>query len=501
MSTSGSRLSDAVVRAAILDGLPDNVAPLVDGRLPAVNLPVSVPQLDGDGKLNPGTLPAVPDANLPARLADAALSAATDAAIEAAVGPAAERTIYVSPNGNNANHGRTLGKAKLTVKGALDALAGATNCRIVIGVGTITEPVAWGAIPAGTVIEGAGKLVTTICKAFSGDLATLSDGCNLTRFRLDGQGATYTGRLFSLVGTAGHQSLTNVRLYNADGECLWFAYTAGSGFQATDCEMWRLNASAAGSGRYAIVIEDVHQESAVPRKFVGLSSAGAAAIDFGSSNDTFVSASFINDLRFTENSMGVLITGTRLASKMPVMELRGANNCLVGCDQGPVIEIQPGSGGNVISNNYNRNPGVVDLSGLGSNKVMNETYSYVPTFTDSGGTAALGNGTITGQWCRSGALVTTDLTLTTGSTTSFGTGFLLFGIPQARAYLGPEIVGTAHLQTATNAHYTFSVLLLGGGAGDSVLRLVRDGSGWLTGTNPVAIGANSTLRIHVTYRH
>lgn len=55
--------------------------------------------------------------------------------------------------------------------------------------------------------------------------------------------------------------------------------------------------------------------------------------------------------------------------------------------------------------------------------------SYTPTWTSSGTAPSLGNGTITGRYMRIGNLVTVQLNLTMGSTTTFGTGVYFFSIP------------------------------------------------------------------------
>lgn len=58
--------------------------------------------------------------------------------------------------------------------------------------------------------------------------------------------------------------------------------------------------------------------------------------------------------------------------------------------------------------------------------------TYTPSWTGTGGTSpTLGNGQITGRWCRDGRLIRLHITIQMGSTTNFGTGFWLLSLPVA----------------------------------------------------------------------
>src|SRR4051812_10042371 len=57
--------------------------------------------------------------------------------------------------------------------------------------------------------------------------------------------------------------------------------------------------------------------------------------------------------------------------------------------------------------------------------------TYTPTWTSSGTTPAIGNGTLNGKWIRLGRTVTYRIQLTVGSTTTFGTGNYIWAIPTA----------------------------------------------------------------------
>lgn len=55
--------------------------------------------------------------------------------------------------------------------------------------------------------------------------------------------------------------------------------------------------------------------------------------------------------------------------------------------------------------------------------------AYTPVWTASGTAPAIGNGTLTGRWRRSGDRVIANIELVAGTTTTFGTGFYSFSLP------------------------------------------------------------------------
>ncbi|MFC0628538.1 hypothetical protein [Kribbella deserti] len=68
--------------------------------------------------------------------------------------------------------------------------------------------------------------------------------------------------------------------------------------------------------------------------------------------------------------------------------------------------------------------------------------SYAPTWTSTGTAPAIGNGTITGKYMRAGKLVIGRFQLVMGSTTTYGTGSWLVGLPVAAAEGFPFAFGT-----------------------------------------------------------
>lgn len=442
-----------------------------------------------------GASPSGPYANLTERLEDLIDSAG----LEATITPAAERIYYVSPRGDNDNDGRSWARPFATVKAALAVIGATPFCRIEVGTGTITETAAWGTIPPGTVITGAGKTATKILHGFNGDLVDLGQGAQLSNLTLDGQGATYTGRGITMTGTRGGQTLSDAQVINFEGPCIYFTNAAGSGFKLNDCLVYRYNAPS-GSERYSIVSEDVQQLAAVPRKFDGLDSGGQATFDFAGANDTFVTSSFLNDLKFSPNSAGVLIVACRLASPRAVQELYGSNNVIMGCDVYSQIVIKAGQGGHSVGPNaYNTQP-PKDESNLGSNKITHENYPFTPTFETAGTPTTVGNMGRSGFYTRAGNIITATLDINIGSTTVLGTGEIRIGLPAGRFSPDAIVAGTAIIFPAGGStQYVAAVQIIGG---VPYFRMVRDTSGIVTPTSPhgAGMGLNSNIRALITYR-
>jgi len=79
-------------------------------------------------------------------------------------------------------------------------------------------------------------------------------------------------------------------------------------------------------------------------------------------------------------------------------------------------------------------------------KVPGAWTSYTPSWTASTTNPVLGNGTIVGRYSKIGRQVVFHVNLTTGSTTTYGSGSYSFTMPPfAVASVGASFIGTAHL--------------------------------------------------------
>lgn len=404
----------------------------------------------------------------------------------------AEKTLFVTPRGNNANTGLTLGAAKATIGAALTALGGSGV--IQAGHGTITETATWGTVPNGVSIRGAGKGATTIAKAFNGDLATLGQSVKLEDLTIDAQGATFTGRVFYCAATIGKQKMIDVAIVNADGYCIEFHETGGSQFRAMGLEASRVSAGT-GTGRYAIKISDTAQLSAVPRAFFDLQTQGTCGIDFGGCNNVEVVGSVFGDLRFTPDTRGANISTSRWLNTLTAT-VDGHQVSLVGCDIAPALTIAAGADVVTIGPGSFNNLPVTDNSGNGRNSVHHHQVDYTPTLTTVTTGTTLGNATITGKFSRQGSTITASAKFTAGSTTVFGTGQVRMTLPGAR--VSTTTYGGNWTLFDVSAGVFYEGTLQFQSASDQVA-FIRDTSGAVTPTSPATLATGDILELTVTY--
>ena len=121
--------------------------------------------------------------------------------------------------------------------------------------------------------------------------------------------------------------------------------------------------------------------------------------------------------------------------------------------------------------------------------------SYTPTWTATGGTPTIGNGTLEGEYIEAGELCHLRIRLTIGSTTSIsGTSSWLFSLPFASvgAAAGAAVVydasasvqsGVAQIQSGSASVYTHV-----------------QGSGVIGATVPMTWATSDYMQISITYK-
>jgi hypothetical protein len=378
---------------------------------------------------------------------------------------------------------------------ALEAALAAHPGKVIV----LTDPpVGWKftqahTIPTNTTLKGVSKQSTALIKAFNGDLFTLSTGAALEHLFIDGQGATYTGKLVKMLGTSSRQRINHCRLIEADDNCIYFEKDAGSQFSSLDLEAYRRNAGT-GTGRYAVAVEDALASGAIPRKFIGFESGGTCSFSFGGAADFFVSESFLGDLAYSTNSRAVFIGQTRLANQA-ALTINGSNHTIVGSDINPQITLSINSDNIVIGpNSYNTLP-IIDNSGNARNLLYSWTESFTCTASAAGGGFSLGDGSVQATFCRMGPQTKVLINFTVGSTTNLGAGALRFTLPQARHTTLIAVGGHALINDA-GVLYEATCQIDGN---VSFLHMYRDTSGDVTGTSPGTLATGDTVRIEMLY--
>lgn len=353
---------------------------------------------------------------------------------------------------------------------------------------------AW-TVPAQTRILGDGPRRSRIRHGFNGDFLTMAEGAVFEHLWIDGQGATYTGKGLLFTGTDGRQKLLHCQVTDFADFCLDFATNAGSQSTFLDCELWQTDGTTAG--KYAVNISATQQLTAKPRKFVGIETDGKKFINLGGSNDTFITASFVGEVKWTAESRAVLITGSRVGANELLMDVDGHNNAISGCDISPAITVLSGADAIAIQGNtYNHAPYVTDNSGNADNNLIDTwTQSFTPALTSANGDASLGNGTLTGSWARSGSVITATVALTLGSTTSMGTGAVRLSVPLAST-VSVQAGSAIATDSSASTTFVFGTVL---SALQAFVTFRSDGGTTVSSTAPFTWATGDTLRVTMSY--
>ena len=383
------------------------------------------------------------------------------------------------------------------------ALAASTAVYVPPGTYKITSTLT---VPNNTSLIGAGRGTTRLQKFFNGDMMTLGNYSSLSGLWLDGQGSTlsYTGQGVVINNGVGRQSITNCRITNfLNGACLYFFSQGGP-----QCSVFDLIASqtngATGTGNFAIVIQDTGsvESGAFPRKFSHIETNGFCSFFFGSSNNTYVSNSFLGDLYYSINSRASLITNCRIANQL-ALSIRGNNHTIISCAITPQITIETGGPPPAAAytdnialqgNSYNNLP-IIDNANNSRNLLDSWRLAYTPVLTAGTTPPVLGNGTIAGTYFRNGAITTVAGELNIGSTTTLGTGILKISLPYAMKNDINFAGGVVYMNIGGTIYEGFAQIATGA----SVIELLRDTSGSVTYNSPGTFGTGDFIRWSVTF--
>lgn len=350
-------------------------------------------------------------------------------------------------------------------------------------------------VPNNTMLYGAGRGSTKLLHAFNGDMMSLGNYSGLSGLWIDGQGGTYTGQGVVINNGTGRQSITNCRITDFNAACLYF-YAQGG----TQCSVFDLIASqtngATGTGNFAIVIQDTGsvESGAYPRKFSHIETNGFCSFSFGSSNNTYVTNSFLADLFYSLNSRATLISNCRLANQL-ALTIQGNNHTIISCAITPQITIQTTSDNIALQGNSYNNLPIIDNANNSRNLLDSWRLAYTPVLTAGTTPPVLGNGTIAGTYFRNGAITTVAGELNIGSTTTLGTGILKISLPYAMKNDINFAGGVVYMNIGGTIYEGFAQIATGA----SVIELLRDTSGSVTYNSPGTFGTGDFIRWSVTF--
>lgn len=139
--------------------------------------------------------------------------------------------------------------------------------------------------------------------------------------------------------------------------------------------------------------------------------------------------------------------------------------------------------------------GFVVLNGLTSQNLnINDAGSYSVSWASSGTQPAIGNGTLSGRYSRIGNSVTVSITLTGGSTTTWGTGTYTFSLPYPAQV---QAAGSCYILDAGTGYFA-PVALVGPGS-SAVAAYLPGGANIVGATQPMTWATNDQITITLTY--
>lgn len=349
-------------------------------------------------------------------------------------------------------------------------------------------------VSLGVSVIGHNKHSTRLIHGYNGTMMNLAGFARLENLYLDGNGAAFSGEGIVISVGNGFQTVRSCQIIDFADHCIDFD-TEASGSQSYWEDVVTYQLVGTSVGQEAVIIRGTLTALANPRTFVGIRTVGKRFIDLGPCNNVYVTASRIDGITWSDDSRGVSIVGCRIAPSVATMTIKGANHSISGCHIAPTITLGAGLSASSLCDNSYDDPAIVDSSGLATNMVSHPRVAYTPSFATSGTAPALGNGTLTGSYIRHDGAITFNIELTVGSTTTFGTGELRFGLPVARV-TADVLEGTDWIADDSGTRYV--------GIGQipnavQYVRLMRDTSGLVTGTSPATWGTGDIIRTSGTY--
>lgn len=131
------------------------------------------------------------------------------------------------------------------------------------------------------------------------------------------------------------------------------------------------------------------------------------------------------------------------------------------------------------------------------NDLTPQWISYTPTWGAATTPPVLGNGSLVGRYAKVGTVVHVAITLTAGSTTTFGTGRWTFALPAAVAAPGGVLTALAVDDSGTSRYA--GAAWLTPGTGVFAIAPGAGGNGWAN-TSPFTWATADSLQIGGTYQ-
>lgn len=379
---------------------------------------------------------------------------------------------------------------------AAAALASGAKEILVIGNQTLTATLT---IPANVTVRGIGK--PTITKGANIDMFDMTaQGCQLQDMRLEGAGATYTGRgLIFTNSSLRYQAVQNVDIYDMSGYAVEFTVAdAGGTSNFSNCTFRRTTLT-----NPAVKLPGGAQEPGGNRSFIGCRSDGGTLMDLASSSSTIINACNFVTVLFGTVGAKAVITGNRIATLGGTVTIEGQDHCISGNVVAGNISLGTSTQRVVIGPNTLLDNATVTDNSTASGNDINDVYNtqnqdIQPVWQGTTTNPVIGNGTLSGSIYRNGRLLRATIYMVVGSTTTFGTGTWYFTIPSpfAAFVARKDCIGSVYMLDNGTAHH-IGVCKMVVGSGQIVPYAVTGGD--VSPTVPMTWAVNDTLRLTIDF--
>ena len=356
--------------------------------------------------------------------------------------------------------------------------------------------------PANTLFEGDGP-TSIIKKRANGDIGTLGALSTVDGLYFDLQGATYTGRCFTI--DTGGINLTSWRRWQnctfADSYSYALEFTAvQAGYLSSADNCFFTMSGPTPYATPAIKLPTANETSG-NRHFMNCNSGGFILIDFAGGENTNLVGCLMAPPIYSSTTQKAVISGGRMVNRsdLSAWTIDGSETIIVGNSIAQQLVTFSATldeafidGNSWADTTFTDNaPG--DAS---DNKIYLPSFAYTPVWTGSVSNPAIGNGQLFGSYSRRGEDCRARLTLSVGATTTFGSGYFKFTLPYTPADV---VTGTAVLfDNSTGIAHSLPVFVPTGGANSAIL--VVSGVGFCTATSPVTLATSDVIYMDLDYR-
>lgn len=268
-------------------------------------------------------------------------------------------------------------------------------------------------VPANTTLIGANNQTTKIIKGANITLMDVAGLSQLHNLYLDGDGSSFTGKGVHISTGAG-QVFRDLYIKDCEESCVYVDADMGSQMVMDNCHVTCTTADDP-----AIVLTSGIGN---PHYFHHMNADGGRLIDTGSSQVTYITDSYFNNITTNADTAILFLKCCRVATLGATTTIRGTGHVIEGVSFAGAVEFGSEATGIFYANNVAS--GVTfSPSAAGYNSVQHSKQSYTPTWSQASGTPpAIGNGTLTGEYSRDGMCCYCNIYFVAGSTSTFGDG-------------------------------------------------------------------------------